>query len=720
MKRTTSPWTSMSIVLILTLLLGLSGTDPARAAQKRKVDQLKFPALNSFQLPGVQKAQTPQGIKLRLIKDDRLPFVNLTILLKGGSVYDPSTKVGLADVTASLLRIGGTKELNAEGLEKLLDSQGITISISSTGDYFQISLNCLKENFDSALAILSKMLQQPAFDQEKLEEIKSQQSSSIARRNDNPSGIMIREIARLIYGVDSPLAAVQEYEHLDNIATDDIMKTYLAFFAPDNMLAGVVGPLDIQELQTLFEKHFGSWKTSAKVPPFPVVKEPTFDFKVAVAEKSDINQTYLALGHLGVKENPQEKAKIEIFNSIFATGFDSRLNRRIRVKMGLTYGIFGGIFPQYLYPGQVFFGTFTKTESTLEAVNAIFDEISTIQKNLVSEKELQDAKDYFLNSHVFNYSTPEKILQRSLSNEFYGEDEEADKKFIEDVKKVTAQDVLSAAQTYLHPDKMAILLVGNEEKIKAAGDLAALGKIQKWDISIKPPALKEKIPAATPEMLAKGQEILSSLFKTTYRGYNSLKSLEVVKDSKMTMGDRSIDMGSKTIALYPDKFYVEISVMGGMMKIENIIDGKKGLRKMAGKEKPLPAEEIEKNIFGDLYDIFFPAEKGKYSFQYLKEEKLDGKTYDVIYIFDSRNHWAKFFINRETRLIEMEEKLAELPGQSGIARTVYSDFRIIKGIPFAFKSQSYVKDKVLMEESVKKVDVNPVVDMNLFKIEESK
>jgi hypothetical protein len=194
----------------------------------------------------------------------------------------------------------------------------------------------------------------------------------------------------------------------------------------------------------------------------------------------------------------------------------------------------------------------------------------------------------------------------------------------------------------------------------------------------------------------------------------------VVKDSKLTMGNQTIDMGSKTIALYPDKFYSEISIMGGMMKMEYIIDGKKGVLKQAGKETPLPAEEIEKNLFGDLYDIFSPSQKGKYSFQYLEEEKLDGKTYDVIYIFDTRDHWVKFFINRETLLIEMEEKLANLPGQSGTARTVYSDFRTIKGIPFAFKSQVYVKDKIVMEDSVKKIEVNPGVDMNLFKIEGNK
>jgi predicted Zn-dependent peptidase len=721
MKRSSSPLTVLITILILALLLGHMGAEFAFAAKKRKVDQLKYPELNPFKLPQIQKATTSTGIKLRLIKDEKLPLMNLTVLLKGGYAYDPPAKIGLASITGEILRIGGTKELSSEKLDKLLDSNGITISISSGDDYFRITLNCLKENFDTGISILSKILRSPAFDKEKLEEIKTKMNSAISRKNDTPRSIVYREFDKLIYGDNSSFAQSLEYEHLENISTTDIVKTYKTFFAADNLLVGVVGPMEINELRRLFEKHLGTWNATARIPPFPKVKEQTHDFKVAAAEKSNINQSYLAIGRLGSKENIEEKAKIMVFNSIFSQGFSSRLNTRVRVKMGLTYGISGGVFTEYRYPGRTYFTTFTKTGSTLDAIKAIFDEIHAIRKELVSEKELNEAKDYFLNSHVFQYSTPARRLFRSLSNEFYGRPEDADEKLIEDVKKVTAENVLEMAQKHLNPDKMVTLVVGNREDIKEkAGDLSQLGKIKEIDISIKPAPLKEKIPDATPEMLKKGKEIINSLANTTYKKYKQLKSLESLKDSTMTLGARTIDIKSKTLILFPNKLYNEASIMGGMMKIESIINGKKGVRKQMGKTSPLTRENIEKQKFGDLYDIFNPIEKGKYKFQYLKEEKINGKTYDVIYIFDSQKNWVKLFINKETRFVEIEEKLSQLPGQQGTSRTVKSDFKTIKGIPFAFQSKTYVKDKLVMETTTKQINVNPRIDPSIFKIEEEK
>ena len=184
--------------------------------------------------------------------------------------------------------------------------------------------------------------------------------------------------------------------------------------------------------------------------------------------------------------------------------------------------------------------------------------------------------------------------------------------------------------------------------------------------------------------------------------------------------DLVLDIKSKTLVLYPDKMYNEASIMGGMMKVETVINGKKGVRKQMGKTMPMDEEQIEKQIFGDLYDIFNPVPKEKYQFQYLKEEKINGNTFDVIYTFDSQKNWVKFFINRETRFVEIEEKLSQFPGQQGTARTVNSDFKTIEGIPFAFQAKTYVKDKVVMETTTKQITVNPKIDLSLFKIEEEK
>jgi zinc protease len=704
--------TCKSAVIILAAIVMFSSLNNGFATQKRGIDSLKYPELNSFKLPEITKSEIPNGIKLRLIKSDKLPLVNMVIMVKGGSVYDPPSKVGLSSIMTQLLRIGGVKNVSGDEMDKLLDSKGISIDISASDDSFNISLSCLKDNFEDAVSLLSRILKEPVFSQEKLDETVTRMASLISRRNDQPSPIASREFNKLIYGAGSPFAAVQEYEHLDNITRDDVAAMYKRFIAPDNMLAGIAGPLEMSEVKQIFEKYFGDWNTKAQLPPFPVVKEQAHDFKVAFIEKSGLNQSYLSIGNLGIKTNLPEMAKIKVFNSIFSTSFASRLMSRIRVKMGLTYGVSGGIISQDLYEGVTSFSTFTKSESTIDAIKAIFEEIERIRKEKVTDKELGEAKNSFLNSYVFNYSSPARILSNSLQKEFYGYPENYEIKLQEDIKNVSVDDMLNVAQKYLSPEKMMIVIVGSEKLIK--GDLSQFGKIKKLDISIPAPALKEKIPPADPGTLAKGKKIIDSLAEKNYKGYKLLKSMETISDVKMMMRGQTIPMSTKMIQVLPGKMYMEISVMG--MKIEQIVDGKKGVMKQMGQVKSLSEEDIEKNTFGDLADVF--TSKDKYSFQYLKEETIDGKKYDVIYAFDAKKNWIKFFVNTQTNLIELEEKVTNAFGQSGVGRVLFFDIKTIEGIPSPSRIETYIKNEKIIDVTIKEVKVNSKVDPLIFKIEE--
>lgn len=228
--------------------------------------------------------------------------------------------------------------------------------------------------------------------------------------------------------------------------------------------------------------------------------------------------------------------------------------------------------------------------------------------------------------------------------------------------------------------------------------------------------ITEDKPFDTPESLAKGSQLISDIFKKKYSGYKELKSLEISGDMKMTMMGRSMDMGIRIVTLYPEKTFIEVTVMG--MKMPTIINGKKGVSKGMGQEQILSEGEIYKRKFADLYDIFH--NKDKYKFQYLWEKELDAKKYDVIYAFDKKNNWVKFFIDKETGLIAIEEKVSEVPGMAGISRTINSDVRYIKGIPVTFKTETFIDDKSVMQMTLKEVKVNQPVDNSLFIIDEKK
>lgn len=693
-------------MILLVLLLGLS----ARAGTvKRGFEKIQYPALKAIDFPAPQAASTGNGIRLRLLRDDKLPVVSLEMLVRGGSAYDPADKVGLADVTAELLRIGGAGEYGSEQLDQLLDASGIEVTISSANDYFTVSLSCLQENFPQAVSLLATMLRQPRFATDKLDEVKVKLASAIARRNDSPDAICDREFSRLLYGPGSPFGAVMEYDHLENITRDDVQACYRKYFAADNLLAGLVGPLELADITKAFETSFGDWQSRSDIAPYPQVLEPARDFKVAFAEKSNLNQSYVAIGQLGVREDASEKARILVFNAIFSQGFDSRLFSRVRSKMGLTYGVGGGIFPEYWRSGRTFFTTFTKSGTTLLAIKAIFDEMALIRRDPVSEKELQVAKDYFINSFVFKFSSPERIMSSELQREFYGLPADYQKTLLAGITKVTAADVLQAANRYLDPARMIIVVVGKEKDLD--GKPSDLGPLKAIDIAIPAPTVKEKIAAATPEALRRGRELMQKTFKKNYSGYAALKSSRITGSAEIVTPQGTMAVKTVETALYPDKFHQELALPFG--KIEIITNGARGVQRLMGQEEPLPDEVLKKGRFGEPQDFF--TKLASYEFQYLGEEKSGGSAYDVVYATHG-GRWIKLFIDRASGLIAMDEKLEDLMGQKGVYRQVYSAFKRTGGIAFPMKAEMYLKDKKVMTAAIGDIALNVAVDESLFAI----
>ncbi len=698
-------------IIIMVCVLSLA---MPQFAQKRGFEKLKYPELNQFTLPRIHKAETDNGIRLRVVQTDKLPLVDVRIMLEGGSVYDPADKIGLAAITANLLRIGGTEKWTGDELDLHLDQLGINLDVQASDDYFTITVSCLRKDLGTALEALAQVVRHPRFAKEKMEEIKTRMASAISRRNDEPNGIAAREFARVVYGKNSPFAAVMEYAHLNGIAIPDLKACHKKFFAPGNMLAGVSGPVNLDEVKALFETHFGDWKQEAVVPAYPKVVPAKAKARVFMAEKSNLNQSTIYIGHLGNLRDLKAEPAQKVFNAIFSQGMNSRLFMRVRTQMGLTYGVGGGISTAERHPGMTSFYTFTKSKSSIKAIQAILEEVNKIRTEPVTPEELEDARNYFINSFVFQFSGPEKILYSELKREFYDLPAGYSQRMLEGIKAVTAADVLETAKNFMNPDDFRILIVGKESDLD--GKLSELGSVAKVDLKIPPPPVEEKIPPATPETLKKGGDLVKKSFSTVYGGYAKLKTLHTIAAMKMTVPQGTFDMGLDSTASYPDKSHTVITIMG--MKIETVINGDKGIMTQMGQTKPMSAEQIRDNRFGSMYDMTHNPDA--YNFQYLKEMKGENGVFDVIYVTPAKggDQWVKLYFNRKTGRVEMEEKLSKMPGNAGIAREVNSDFRMVSGIPFAFKSVISVKGKTVSDVTIKEIVVNGPVEESLFKIEE--
>lgn len=469
-----------AIVLLVLAVLGSAAA--GLFAQKSPKDKFEFTPLHPIQLPDIKQVTFPNGLRLFLVEDHEFPTVDMRAMVRTGSVYEPSEKEGLAAIAGEALRTGGTATRSGDDIDRDLETMAATLEtfIGETSGYITVSM--LKEDVNKVLPILADILLNPAFREEKIDLAKIQQKTAIARRNDDIGQITRREFEKIIYGKDSPYARHPEYATIDAVTREDVINFYKTYFHPNNTLMAVWGDFDAGEIEAKIREALGPWAPSdAEVPPLPEVHYE-YKYTVNFIDKSDVNQSNIMLGHIGgMMDNPDYPA-LSVLNSILS--YD-RMFKKIRTDEGLAYNVWGAYGAGFRNPGAFSAGAQTKSESTVLAVELMLKEIKRITGEEVTDEELAKAKDEYLNSYVFNFDSRAKIVGRMMTYAFHGYPLDFIESFKDAVEKVTKADVLRVAKTYLRPDKVQILVVGNKEKFDKP--LSTLGEVNVVDITIPAP-----------------------------------------------------------------------------------------------------------------------------------------------------------------------------------------------------------------------------------------
>jgi zinc protease len=450
--------------------------------QAAPAGQLKSPKLRDIEIPKIQRVTLANGMQLFVVEDHQLPVVRIQAMIRTGSIYDPPEKLGLANITGTVIRTGGTAGKTGDEIDSRLENVAATVET-------RIELNCgyadmwsLKENFDTVLPILADVLMNPAFRQDKIELAKIELSTQIAQRNDDLDTILSREYQKLIYGPNSVWARQTEYATIDNISRDDIVAFYKKFYHPNNVMLSVCGDFNASEIIKKIEAAFKDWqKADVQLPQIPKVE---YDYRqtVNLIRKKDINQTAIQLGHInGLRSDPDYFSLI-VMNQILGSGFTSRLFKNVRSRQGLAYDVFGIYKAEYDHPGVFYVGCQTKAATTVKAIVAMTEQIKMMTENEVTDEELAIAKESYLNSYVFNFDTKYKIVNRMMTYEYFGYPPDFLQKTKENVEKVSKKDVLQVAKKHLRPDKMQILAVGQGQNFDQP--LSVLGPVHEIDINI--------------------------------------------------------------------------------------------------------------------------------------------------------------------------------------------------------------------------------------------
>lgn len=429
------------------------------------VEDLEKTSSLDINVPKIEKKTLQNGFRVLMLPQNGIPMVRGYLFIRTGSVYEDSKHLGLASLTGQLLRTGGTRKLTSSQFDEVLASIGAEVQSGINKEFGFVSFKCLSEDLPQVLDLIFQMLRSPAFEEKKLELIKSQMVESLRRQNDEPTEIGMREFPKLIYGKNSVWSRTPTIASVKSLNRADVEKFYKRFYYPNNMILAMAGDFSPESLEKQLKLHLQNWEKSPHpVPKLPPVKK-SFESGTYLAAKN-IDQTTILIGHFGEKRFNQDKYALLLLNDILGGNvMSSRLGRRIRSTLGLSYGIYShfGLSTDF---GVFYVFAQTKgptTKKVLSEIKKILSEIST--GNTLTEEELEEHKKSVVNSLYAEYEPKFNFVKDEARFEYFGYPPNYIEYFRKRIQRVSLSQVRRAARKYLHPEALKVLVVGDEAKI---------------------------------------------------------------------------------------------------------------------------------------------------------------------------------------------------------------------------------------------------------------
>ena len=703
-----------TFVLLALVLMAVLGAGPGARGQAADWHQIPIPPLPAFHPQEPKRIELPNGMVIFLQEDHELPLIDGIATIRGGSRDEPANKVGLLDMYGEVWRTGGTKTETGDQLDDELEVRAAKVETSAGSDSTSISWSCLKGDFDDVFKVFRDVLRNPEFREDKLDLAKREMDDAISRRNDEISEIAGRESIKLAYGKDNPYARQPEYTTVAAVTRQDLINWHSLHVAPNNVIVGVVGDFDPQAMEAKLREAFAAWPKGNPVQSTEIAFAPAKPGYYLIP-KTDVNQSAIQMVAMGIRRDNPDYFASQVFNEAFGGGFTSRLFRNIRTAKGLAYAVGGGIGSAFDHPGALRFSLGTKSASTVEAIQAVYQQIEDLKTDPISDEEIQRAKDSILNSFVFNFDSPEKVLRERMLYEFYGYPADFLERFRSGVEKIQKADVARVVAKYVHQDQLKVLVVGNTSEFDKP--LSSLGPVTTLDISIPPPpGQRSEVPA--PEPTASNDEG-KALAKKVVERMGGLAKLESVKALRAELTEKAMENGPATpynvTIVFPDRMHVDVQTPRGILSI--VVTPEEGFLSATGVgARDLPAPEKNENIAEIHRDMIYIG-------QHLEDPRsiffadataqigdIETRVVDVR-VGDTAIRW---FVDPKSGYLLRE-------AYDGVARsgrfhgeTDLSDWKTTAGITLPALRRNRQDGRQTSIVEFRSIDFNPTIDPKLF------
>ena len=368
---------------------------------------LSFAATLPARAVDIQTVVSPKGIKALLVEDYTVPLIALDFAFKGGATQDREGKEGTSYLLTTLLD-EGAGDIDSQSFQTKLDDVGLNYRYSAGNDSFSGSFTVLKSDADEAFELVRLMLNEPRFDADPIDRMKTSLTTRLQAEIKDPNTIAARALRDAVFE-DHAYARPRKGtpETLAAVTREDLREYRQRVFARDNLNIGVVGAISAEELAPLLDMLFGPLPEKARLETVP---EATIETGKAVHVDLAVPQTVIRVALPGIKREDPDFYAAHLVNHILGGGsFSSRLYQEIREKRGLVYGVFT-FLATYDHAGFVGGGAATGSERAAETIRVMKEELARMAQDGPTEEELKKAKDFIIGSYaISNLDTSSKI-----------------------------------------------------------------------------------------------------------------------------------------------------------------------------------------------------------------------------------------------------------------------------------------------------------------------
>jgi len=447
----------LSLLLVVGVGLGIKYYKPGDIV--RKVSDESIVKSKPLNLP-IKEIEAPKSkIKAYWFNDNTNPIISISFIFKNaGYAGEDLKKQGISKLVAALL-VEGAGDFTADELKEELEMRAITIAFNSGKDDFEGELLTTKDNLDKAVYFLRLMLTEPKFEIDGVKRVKLQMLEALKRQKEQSANELRLIFAQELYG-NHPYARnpLGKKEDIENISVGDLKSFVNNSFSKSNLVIGIAGDISESEARTLIDDVFGRLPDTGKIN-FVRKADIKFDGRLRRVERDSSQNIWLA-ALPSVDRKHADFYPLFVANYVWGgAGLTSKLSQNIRENEGLTYGIYSYQLLDDKAP--LLMVSFSATKDNFDKAKKIWEsETRKFNKNGISDKELQKAKDYLISSYNLRFASIVNIAKILSSMQKYNLGLDFLQKRNEYISNISIKEVNNVIKKYINPQNTVEAEIG--------------------------------------------------------------------------------------------------------------------------------------------------------------------------------------------------------------------------------------------------------------------